>query len=59
MSKDNIVYELVEKKGWSKYAIAKKTGVSWNSVSLWYKGVFKPNPEHQEILEEIFNEANN
>jgi DNA-binding transcriptional regulator YiaG len=46
----NLTKELVDSKRYSKYAIANKLNVSWNTVSFWYKGVFKPCPENQEKL---------
>lgn len=51
----NITSELVNRYKVSKYQIAKKVGVSWNTVSFWYKGVFKPKDIHNVILEEMLN----
>jgi predicted transcriptional regulator len=51
---NNIVKELVDNKGFSKYKIAKLVGVSWNTVSFWHKGVFWPKEEHQKKLEDIY-----
>lgn len=44
------------KMGYSKYKIGKEVGVSWNTVSLWSKNVFKPTEEHQKELERLANE---
>ena len=52
----NYVEELV-KKGYSKYRISKEIGVSWNTVQLWYKGVYKPTPSHQEGIYEIYKKT--
>lgn len=30
------------KLGYSKYRIAKECGVSWQTVQMWYKGVYEP-----------------
>lgn len=50
------VKELVDKHGFSKYRIAKLVGVSWNTVSFWYKGIFSPNKEHLAALQRIEND---
>ena len=49
---ENYVKELLD-KGWSKYKIAKEMGVSWNTVHLWSKGVFKLSAKHEERYNEI------
>ncbi len=37
------VGKIRKKLGLSKYAMAKKLDVSWNTISFWEKGVWKPN----------------
>jgi len=49
----NIVEKLVKEHKYSKYRIARLTGVSWNTVQMWYRGVFRPSPETLAKLEEI------
>lgn len=49
MEKIAMVSDLL-KTGISKYRIAKEVGVSWNTVNLWSKGVWKPSTEHQEAI---------
>lgn len=51
---DNVVKKLVDDKGFSKYKIASLVGVSWNTVSFWYKGVFRPSEENQKKLEVLY-----
>lgn len=51
---DNMVKKLVDDRGMSKWAIARQTGVSWNTVALWYKGVYSPKDEHREKLEAVY-----
>lgn len=50
----NIVKLLVDDQKLSKYAIAKACQVSWNTVSLWYKGVYAPKHESHVILEKLY-----
>ena len=38
---ENLILRLKE-KGLSKWKIAKKVGVSWQTVHMWEKGTFKP-----------------
>lgn len=40
-------------KGYSKYAIAKRCNVRWNTVQCWAKGKFIPMPEKFAILESL------
>lgn len=47
---------LIDQKNWSKYGLAKKIGVSWNTVHMWYLGVFEPSQKHEEKLDEINQE---
>jgi len=47
------VIEELRQRGFSKYKIAQKTGVSWNTVHLWVKGIYNPNPEHLRGLKEL------
>lgn len=51
---DNVVVELVKAHGWSKWAIAREIGVSWQTVAFWYKGVYKPKGEHQSKLDSVY-----
>ena len=52
----NCTKELVDKHGMSKYSISKKVKVSWNTVSFWYKGIFKPEEHRNEKLKKILSE---
>lgn len=52
--KNNLIKQL-KSKGLSKWKISKLLGVSWQTVYMWDKDVFKPNKEHLEKLEEILN----
>ena len=45
--------EELRQRGFSKYKIAQKVGVSWNTVHLWVKGIYKPKPEHLQKLNEL------
>jgi len=53
---DNVSPVDLHKKGISKYRIAKELNVSWNTVSLWIKGVYKPTSKHQRRLNEKFRQ---
>lgn len=44
------------KRGFSKYRIAKETGVSWNTVQLWSKGIYKPKLKHSEKIKKLLIE---
>ena len=44
---------LREEKQISKYRLAKILGVSWNTIYLWERGVFKPKKIYQKKLEEL------
>jgi len=52
----NIIREICQRRGWSKYKIAKEIGVSWNTVHLWDKEVWEPNKENTKKLKELLNE---
>lgn len=52
----NKVKNLVDNLGFSKYEIAKKIGVSWNTVHMWYLGVYEPSLEHKEAINEKLQE---
>lgn len=49
----SIVKEICQRRGWSKYKLAKEMGVSWNTIHLWDKEIWKPKIESQKKLEEI------
>lgn len=55
----NITKVLVDTHKISKYFIAKEVGVSWNTVSFWYKKTFMPTIENNNKLKEILNEKKN
>jgi len=44
-----------KEKGISKWEIAKKIGIHWNSVRFWERGIFKPTEENMAKLKEIIN----
>jgi len=48
--------EAIEKlldRGVSKYSIAKKLGVTWQTVNQWYRGKFSPRQTLAMKLEEM------
>jgi transposase len=47
--------QIIYRRGISKYEIAKKTGVSWNTVHFWVLGIYDPKPEHNKKLKELLN----
>lgn len=49
----NITKKLVDEFGISKYRISRATSTNWSTVQLWYRDVFKPNENHQKILNEF------
>ena len=53
----NIVERLVDEKGLSKWRVSRVIGVSWNTVQMWYRGVFLPSPQNQEKLKELDRET--
>lgn len=59
MKVGNSVKILVDEKGFSKYNIAKLVGVSWNSVHMWYLGIFEPQERSKAKLEGILKETQN
>lgn len=48
MDSSNLIKEL--KKHMSKYKIASELNVSWQTVHMWEKGVFKPSEDKMQIL---------
>jgi DNA-binding NarL/FixJ family response regulator len=54
MNKENNAQKLY-RRGMSKYEIAKKTGVSWNTVHFWVLGIYDPKPEHDKKLKGLLN----
>ena len=51
----SIVKEICQRRGWSKYKLAKELGVSWNTIHLWDKGIWKPQINRQKKLKELLN----
>lgn len=51
---DNLTKRIVDKGFFSKYRIAKELGVSWNTVHMWYLGIFKPRPERNLLLTMLY-----
>jgi len=51
--KTSDVIKLLKARGVSKYRIAKQCGVSWQTVHMWEKEVFKPSPDKRAILERL------
>lgn len=41
------------RRGFSKYKIAKKVGVSWNTVHFWIKGIYNPELENRKKLKKL------
>ena len=41
----------LKNKGLTKWKISKMIGVSWHTIHMWERGVFKPNKKHLEDLE--------
>lgn len=56
MKSSRIVRKLVDKHGFTKYELHKLVGVSWNTVHMWYLGVFQPKDVHKELILKIYNE---
>ena len=52
-------YEILIKKGYSKYKIAKLLGCAYNTVYMWHRGVWKPSTKNQIKLDKIMEEAKN
>lgn len=58
MVKGRMAQEVIKKlknKGYTKWRIAKKIGVHWNTVNIWEKGAFRPTDEHYQQLQEMLN----
>lgn len=45
-----LIEEIMDKTKWSKYRIAKELGIPWNTLQMWYKGVFTPRKKNMENL---------
>ena len=52
----NIVKHLVDVEKISKYGLAKKVGVSWNSIHFWYKEIYQPNESNFRKLNAVLLE---
>lgn len=50
----SVIRILVEDYFISKYRLSKEIGVSWATISRWYRGKFSPNLEHQKKLENFY-----
>jgi DNA-binding XRE family transcriptional regulator len=48
LDSSRIIKEL--KKKMSKYKIAQKLDVTWQTIHMWEKGVFKPREDKMKIL---------
>lgn len=44
------------KKGYTQVDLARRLGVSVNSVRMWEQGGMNPSPENQKKLQEMFND---
>ena len=49
------IREKREKLGLSKYELAKRVGVSWNTVHLWEKGVWSVSERNLERLRQVLS----
>ena len=45
--------QALKKKGFSKWKIAKEINVSWQTVHMWDKGIFKPTKCNEEKLSKL------
>ena len=48
-----IMIEKLLKSGWTKWKISKALNVSWHTVYMWQKEVFRPTKEHLKALEDL------
>lgn len=52
-----IEIERLKEQGFTKWKIAKELGVSWQTIHMWEKGVFKPTDEKLKQLKELFTKG--
>lgn len=50
------IKQIREELGISKYHFAKMVGVSWNTLHLWERGVYKPKMVHMEKILDVLNQ---
>ena len=50
------IIDKLKKEGYTKYSLAKKLGVSWNTLQMWYRGAYAPNEENKKKLGELLIE---
>lgn len=55
MTTPQLIAELKD-KGFTKWQIKKRMGVSWNTVNLWSLGAFAPIPQRKRILLKMLKE---
>ena len=54
------IIRTLKKRGVTKYRIAKDVGVTWQTIHMWSRDVFKPSREHQmklELMDKITQES--
>ena len=51
----NIVKQLKD-KGFTKWKISKSIGVSWQTINMWEKEVFKPTKDNLEKLNSLLKD---
>jgi len=52
---DNLI-QMLRKKGWTKWRIAKRMGVTWQTVHMWERETFQPRETLQNQLEALLKE---
>lgn len=54
---DMNIIKALKSKGFSKWRISKEIGVSWQTIHMWEKEVFKPQKEREERLIQLLNKT--
>ena len=51
------IRHLIDNNVISKYTLAKRIEVSWNTIHMWYRGVFEPSDKYKDIINNIYKES--
>ena len=51
------IIKLLKEKGISKWRIAKEIGVTWQTVHMWEKEIFKPSDDKMEKLTSLLEKG--
>lgn len=44
---------LLAKRGMTKYALARATGIRWKTIHFWERGIYKPMPKKAELVAKV------